>query len=150
MVESSFAARPQTNLIAFCDNTRGQPRVLAVEAERLAILLAVMKQITLVALQHRPRDLNRLAQPALQAPVEKETDMHAAIAHRGFRVVAHLGPVEIVGEHGLQRIGGNRLRCALLASAAALTRRRQIDVPLSTATAEYLLCSSGLGARMVR
>lgn len=48
---------------------RYQPRVLAAEAERLAVFLAAMEQVPLVAFQHGPGDLGGFAETAFGAPL---------------------------------------------------------------------------------
>ena len=47
---------------------RHEPRVLRAEAQRLAVLLAVVEQIPLIAFEHRPRDLRWLGDAALSRP----------------------------------------------------------------------------------
>ncbi len=48
---------------------RDQAGVQRAEAQRLAVLLAVVEQMPLIAFEHGPRDLDRLRQPALFAPL---------------------------------------------------------------------------------
>ena len=48
-------------------------RVLRAEAQRLAVLFAVVEQIPLIAFQHGPRDLQRLVDAALLAPFAGST-----------------------------------------------------------------------------
>ena len=47
---------------------RHQAHVLAAETHRLAVALAVVKHVTLVAFEHRPRDLGWFRQSTLGAP----------------------------------------------------------------------------------
>ena len=68
---------------------RHQARVLAAEAQRLAVLLPVVKQISLVVLQNGPCDLRGLRNAAIVAPLEEEPEMHAPVLYRVFRVVLH-------------------------------------------------------------
>jgi len=71
------------------DAQRDQARVLRTEAQRLAVLFAVVEQVPLIPLQDGPRNLDRLAQAALLAPLEKKADVDLAIAHRMHGVILH-------------------------------------------------------------
>ena len=63
--------------------------MLAGEAQRLAILLVVVKHVALIALEHRARHFHWLGETALRAPVEEETDVHTAALERVLGVVPH-------------------------------------------------------------
>ena len=55
--------------------------------QRLAVLLAVVEQISLIAFEHGPRDLGWLGEAALLAPVEEAADVRLAVLDRVFGVV---------------------------------------------------------------
>ena len=64
--------------------------MLGAEAERLAVLLAVVEQISLIAFQHGPRDLDRFLSPALAAPARRSRYDAARLDRVLGVVVEHL------------------------------------------------------------
>jgi hypothetical protein len=52
-----------------------QHRVLRAETQGLAVLLAVVKQVPLVALQHGPRDVVRILETTVGAPADKHSQL---------------------------------------------------------------------------
>ena len=80
-----------------------EARVLRPEAQRLAVLLAVVEEMPLIPFEHWPRDLDRLRQPALPAPLEEEADVDLTIAYRVRGVVLHGQRVQMIAHHRLQR-----------------------------------------------
>ena len=54
---------------------RHQAVMLAGEAQRLAVLLAVVEHVALIRFQHRARHFHRLGDAALGGPVEEEVQM---------------------------------------------------------------------------
>ena len=55
---------------------RDQAVVLAGEAQRLAVLLAVMEHVALIAFEHRARHFHWPRDGSLGTPVEKRADVH--------------------------------------------------------------------------
>ena len=88
---------------------RHQPRVLAGEAQRLPVLFAVVEQVTLIAFEHGPRDLERLGEPVFAAPVEEHPDMHPAHVQRALGEALHRQMTEMF----VQQRGQRRLRFGL-------------------------------------
>jgi hypothetical protein len=80
---------------------RDQARVLRTEAQRLAILLAIVEQVPLIPLQHGPGHFDRLRQSALFAPLKEEADVNLAIAYRVRGVVLHFERAEMIAHHRL-------------------------------------------------
>src|ERR1700723_2333136 len=89
---------------------RNQTRVLRTEAHRLAVLLTIEEEIPLIAFEHGPRDLDRLGQAALDAPLDELPDQELTIADRVRGVVLNEKRVQILAHHDLQP----RLRLHLL------------------------------------
>ena len=83
--------------------------MLRPEAHRVAVLLAVVEEIPLVPLQHGPRDLQRLGQPALVAPPDERDQMERAVADRVLGVVLDGEGLHVLAQHDLQQ----RLRLGL-------------------------------------
>jgi hypothetical protein len=69
------------------DAQRDQAVVLAGEAQRLAVLLAVVEHVALIAFEHRARYFDRLRDGSLGAPVEEEADVHTAALDSVFGVI---------------------------------------------------------------
>ena len=66
---------------------RHQAIVLAGEAQRLAVLFAVVEHVALIGFEHRARDFHRLGDAALFGPIEEEADVHSAAADGVFGVI---------------------------------------------------------------
>jgi len=103
------------------DAQRDQARVLGTEAQRLAVLFAVVKQVPLIAFQYWPRDLDRLGQAALLAPLEEKADVDLAIAHRVDGVVLHRQCAQMVQHQRFQQRlrAGLRLRVLVMRAICA-------------------------------
>ena len=80
-----------------------QPRVLAAECQRLAVLFAVEEQVTLIAFEHGPRDLVRLSQAVLIRPLDKEADVNQPVLHRVLGVAAHAQRVQVLPHERFER-----------------------------------------------
>lgn len=80
------------------DAQRDEASVLRTEAQRLPVLLSIVEEMPLVSLQHWPGDLDRLAQPALPAPLDEVADMHLAVADGVQGVVLDGQRMEMVAE----------------------------------------------------
>ena len=77
--------------------------MLAAEAERLAVFLAVVEQVPLVAFQHGPGNFGWLGETALGAPLQEEPDVHLAVADGVFGVVLHAQRIQVFGQQRGQR-----------------------------------------------
>ena len=77
--------------------------MLAAEAERIAVRFSVVEQVTLIPLQHGPRDLQRLRDATLFKPCEEEADMPLAAPHSELGVVLHFECMEMVSHECLER-----------------------------------------------
>jgi hypothetical protein len=77
--------------------------MLAAEAQRIAVRFAVVEQVTLVSLQHGPRDLQRLGDAALLQPCEEEAYMPLTAPHGELGVVLHFESMEMVAHECLER-----------------------------------------------
>ena len=86
--------------------------MLRAEAHRLAVLLAVVEQIALIAFEHGPRDLDRIGDAALLAPLEEGADVELTIADRVLGVVLDGEGVEIVA-HQRSPAGSLAAACCL-------------------------------------
>ena len=75
-----------------------QARVLRAEAERLAVLLAVVIEPALIAFQDRPRDFGWLFEAALLAPVEEVADEARRVFDGVAGEVLRLHPHQVLGE----------------------------------------------------
>jgi hypothetical protein len=89
-----------------------QPRVLAAEAERLPVFLAVVEQVPLIAFEHGPRHVERFLDAALVAPLDEEADMHPAVLHGVAGVIADAQRFEMLLHDGGQGRGGRRFGLA--------------------------------------
>ena len=85
-------------------HTQGhQPRVLAAEGQRLAVLFAVEEQVALIAFEHRARDLVRFSQAMLVSPLDKKADVNQAVLHRVLGVAAHPQRVQVLSHERFER-----------------------------------------------
>ena len=87
---------------------RHQPAVLAAEAQRVAVLLAVVVQVALVALDDRLGDFGRLGDATDGSPVDEVAQVIAADLDGPLRVVLDLHPLEELlhhGDHALRVVG---------------------------------------------
>ena len=83
---------------------RHQARMLTAETERLAVLLAVVKQVPLVAFQHRARYVAWLGKATVLTPAEKEPNVYVAVAHGVFGVAACPKRFQVFVHKGRQRV----------------------------------------------
>ena len=77
--------------------------MLRAEAHRLAVLLAVEEQVTLIAFEHGPRDLYRIGDAAFLAPVDELPEQELAVADCLLGVVLDGERLQVVAHHDLQR-----------------------------------------------
>ena len=91
-----------------------QARVLRTEAQGLAVLLAVVKQVALIAFDHGPGHFDRSFEAALLAPLDEEAEMKLASVHRLLGVVPHSHGLQMLTHHDLQRLSCGRFGFALL------------------------------------
>jgi hypothetical protein len=83
-VEDALAAQPGKEALE-----RQEPIGLRGDAERLAVLLAVVEEPALIALEDRAGDFARIEQAALLAPGNEHMQEMVAGLDHGWRVVEH-------------------------------------------------------------
>src|SRR5271155_3350142 len=74
---------------------RHQPRVLAAERQRFAVLFAVEEQVPLIAFEHRARHLDGFPQAMLVSPPDEEADVNQTVLHRVLGVATHPQRVQV-------------------------------------------------------
>src|SRR5208283_2142965 len=82
---------------------RRQPRVLRAERERLSVLLPVVVEIALIALQDRARDFHGVFDAALLGPTDEVSDGPACVIGGVLRVVVHQQPFEMFFQQAAER-----------------------------------------------